>query len=217
MADGGAPRRKQDIAGRLEEDIHLGHLGPGAWLKQVDLEARYGCTRIDLRQALDLLATRGLVRLEANRGYRVAEFEPRRLAEILQLRALVEGEAMGQLIGRIPPAALDALEPLAGAFAAAVAQGTLAQQEAANRAFHLALLAHCPNREAVSLVFDLRGRIPLAVTRRKNTQLTLERTAREHFEMISCLRRGDAAGLAAVIRVHILGERDEALRPLLEE
>jgi DNA-binding GntR family transcriptional regulator len=205
MADGGAVHRTSDLAARIEADINVGLLGTGAWLKQIDLEGRYGCTRIDLRQALDRLAAKGLVRLVTNRGYRVAEMEPRRLFEILELRSLVETEATAQVLGRVPPEALDGLEPLAAAFAAAVAKGTVAEQEDANRAFHVALLQHCPNREMVEAVFELRSRVPAAVTRQKNTQMILERTARDHFEIIGCLRRGDAAGLRAVMHSHILG------------
>src|SRR3546814_8626773 len=74
--------RPKEIAERIERDIHVGTLAPGAWLKQVDLEERYGCTRIDLRQALDRLVTRQLVRHTPNRGYRVDEFEPRKVEEL---------------------------------------------------------------------------------------------------------------------------------------
>ncbi|MBO1079215.1 GntR family transcriptional regulator [Roseomonas haemaphysalidis] len=211
MAEGGAGHRTGDLAARIEADINVGHLGTGAWLKQIDLEGRYGCTRIDLRQALDRLANKGLVRLVANRGYRVAEMEPHRLAEILELRAVVETAAVLRVLGRPGPADLDALEPLAADFAHAVAHGTVVEQEATNRAFHAALLGHCPNREMVATVFELRSRVPAAVTRQKNTQAILERTAREHVVMIDCLRRQDAEGLRAVTRSHILGDVEQIL------
>lgn len=205
MAGCGAGQRTTDLVARIEADINIGRLGTGAWLKQVDLEERYGCTRIDLRHALDRLAAKGLVRLVANRGYRVAEIEPQRLAEILELRAVVETAAVARVLGRIGPPELAALEPLAAAFTATVAHGTVVEQEAADRELHAALLAHCPNREMVAAVFDLRSRVPAAVSRQKNSQVVLERAAREHDRMLDCLRREDAEGLRSVMLSHILG------------
>ena len=47
------------IAEAITEDIKSGHFGNGTWLKQVDLEARYQCTRGDVRRALEKLAVKG--------------------------------------------------------------------------------------------------------------------------------------------------------------
>jgi DNA-binding GntR family transcriptional regulator len=191
------------LARQIEQDINLGRLGAGFWLKQVDMEEQYGCTRIDLRQALDRLVEKRLVELEANRGYRVAKIEQDRLAEILDLRAILETAAAELIMGRLDEAALQALQVQAHAFAAAVSGGTIEEQELTNRRFHATLLAHCPNRELVTVVFELRSRVPLPVTRQKNTQRNLERSASEHSEMIACFREGDMLRLRALTQRHV--------------
>ena len=43
----------QVVAERLARDVQAGLLPPGTWLKQIDLETRYGHGRSDIRRALD--------------------------------------------------------------------------------------------------------------------------------------------------------------------
>jgi hypothetical protein len=93
-ADGGmsaAPKLPLDeLVNRIALDIQAGVFGPGTWLKQVDLEARYACTRIDLRRALDRLAANRLVEHVHNRGYHVYEADSRVYAELHDIRTVLE-------------------------------------------------------------------------------------------------------------------------------
>jgi len=58
--DGKAERQGGDtIAEAVTADIMFANFGDGTWLKQVDLEARYQCTRGDVRRALEKLAVKG--------------------------------------------------------------------------------------------------------------------------------------------------------------
>jgi DNA-binding GntR family transcriptional regulator len=196
--------RARAVARAMETDIGRGELGPGAWLKQVDLEQRYGATRMEVRQALDRLVEKGLVKHLANRGYRVEDFDPERLAQIMQIRAILEAAAAALVIDRLDEASLAEMERQAALFRDAVDEGTAAEQEQANLAFHRAMLAPCPNRELVDLLFDLRGRVPVAVTRRRHSQALLQRGAQHHFEIVRLIRARDLPALQALMRVHNL-------------
>lgn len=195
----------KDLALLIERDINIGRVSPGAWLKQIDLEQTYGVSRLQVRHALDRLAERGHVELFPNRGYRVKEFDPQRFNNIINIRAVLEVAAAELVIGKIDAANLAQLGELATSFEEVVATGTSAEQELANRAFHREMLRTCDNRDLVELVFDLRDRIPVSVQREKNSALMLQRSAREHFEMIDLLEKGDSAGLSALVRRHALG------------
>ncbi len=194
----------EDIAARIEQDIQLGSFAPGSWLKQIDLERRYGCSRAAVRQALERLVVRHLVRHEPNCGYRVDSFDPQMLHDLSQVRALLEVAAAEQILPLFRPSHAPELRRLARRFEAAVQTGTLAEQHAANMAFHQALLRHCPNRELVSLIVALRERVPLAVQQRKNPPARMQASARDHFAMIVALQAGDLAALRRVTRDHVL-------------
>jgi len=50
-----------DVTERLRSDIVLGALRPGEWLRQIDLQDRYNCTRSAARTALATLANAHIV------------------------------------------------------------------------------------------------------------------------------------------------------------
>lgn len=203
----------RDLALQIERDINLGRVSPGAWLKQIDLEQSYGVSRLAVRQALERLAERGHVELFPNRGYRVKEFDKQRFNNIISIRAVLEVAAAEAVVGKLDAASLDLLRQLAEDFSNAVATGTSAEQEAANRAFHQQMLKTCDNRDLVDFIFDLRDRIPVSVQREKNNALMLQRSAGEHFEMIDLLEAGNGPALSDLVRRHALGSLLPAVSP----
>lgn len=196
--------RSRAVARAIERDISLGELGPGAWLKQVDLEERYGATRIEVRQALDRLAEKGLVKHLARRGYRVEEFDAERLRQIMEVRAVLEVAAAELVIHRHDETTLAAMQEAAERCRVAILHGTAEEHESANLDFHRAMLAPCPNRELVELLFDLRGRAPVSVTRRRNTMAVMQCATEHHFEMIRLIRARDLPALRRLMREHNL-------------
>src|SRR5260221_785859 len=75
-----APQGAEAISAAIAADIGLGVLGNGAWLKQIDVESRYRCTRADARRALEALAIKGIVQRIPHRGHYVPMIDetPRR-------------------------------------------------------------------------------------------------------------------------------------------
>lgn len=204
-AVGGSASRARQLAKLIERDISTGRLSAGSWLKQVDLEAQYGASRLDIRQALDRLEEKGFVKLEANRGYRVETFDKARFRNVVTIRAILEVAAAGEVLKHIDAAGLERLRQRADAFAEAVAAGTVLAQEEANHDFHAAMLDFCPNRDLVSMIFDLRSRVPVTLTREKNTAALLARTVRDHYEIVDRLRERNKPGLEAIVHQHVLG------------
>lgn len=196
--------RSRAVARAIEHDIGIGALGAGAWLKQIDLERRYGASRIEIRQALDRLAEKGLVRHLSNRGYRVEDFDAERLRQVMEVRAVLEVAAAAMVIDRHDEASLAAMQDAAERNREALLHGTVEQHESTNLEFHRLMLAPCPNRELVALLFDLRGRVPVAITRQRNTLAVLQQATEHHFEIVRLIRAGDLPGLQRLMRLHNL-------------
>jgi len=188
---------------RIEDDIYLGELAPGTWLKQVELEARYRAPRLALRQALEAMATKGLINHQPNRGFYVPQFDDATIEQVSNTRAVLEMAASAEVVGRHGETDHAEMERWATAFHDAIENGTAANQESANIQFHRAMLAPCPNRVMVDLIFELRHRLPIAVTRRANTVQRLRRAAEDHFNIIAALRAGDAEGLRSLMWTHV--------------
>ncbi len=91
----------EKIAATLETDIVSGIFRPGEELKQGELAARFSVSRIPVRDALQLMAARGLIDLERNRRARVISLTHAEIDEVYHLRVLLETDCLRQSIRRL--------------------------------------------------------------------------------------------------------------------
>ena len=192
-----------DVAERIARDIQSGALAPGMWLKQIDLEQRYGCTRLEVRRALDRLAQRRLVEHVLNRGYHVYEPDGRQTAQVLEIRCILETAAVDSIVANADAGAIERLRALARRFDKLMLTGTLLELYETNLEFHGALLALCANRELANLATDLRGRTSSAPASQWRTRARIEQSAREHHAMVDALASGDSRLLKQILAMHI--------------
>lgn len=185
----------------MAQDIQSGLLPAGSWLKQIDLEQRYCCTRTDIRRALDRLTTRRLVQHIPERGYYVCMPDDRRKQELREIRVILETAMVDFLL--TTPDALTELRRLARRFADASVTGTHLDRYEANREFHVYLTGLCRNRELAALIIDLRGHLPATPLMQWHNQARIEQSSAEHFAMVEALAAGDAPRLKALLAAHI--------------
>ena len=167
--------RPRDVAELIAWDIQSGVLTPGMWLKQIDLEMRYKRSRGDVRRALDRLVEKRLVQHIPNRGYHVYAPDGRQAAELRDIRVILETAAVDGIIASASPPAIERIRRLAQRFADLIPTGTVLEQYEANIAFHVELLALCPNRELGNLVMELRRRNSAAPASQWKTRAQIER------------------------------------------
>ncbi len=203
MSKAAAASASSDIAERIARDIQSGALAPGMWLKQIDLEQRYGATRIDIRRALDRLAQRRLVEHIRNRGYHVFAPDGTQTREIIEIRCILETAAVDGIVANADADAVETLAALASCFDALILDGTILEQYETNLAFHRALLELCGNRELVNLVSELRSRTSSAPANQWRTRARIEQSAREHHAIVEALAAGDPARLRETLAAHI--------------
>jgi DNA-binding GntR family transcriptional regulator len=199
-----APLSAVDLANLITRDIQAGVFPVGAWLKQIDLEQRYGRNRNDIRRALERLAQMRVIAHVKNRGFHLYPADGREVNEILEIRVILETAAMDATVNHVSPADAARLEGLAHAFSEQAASGAMSDLHAANQAFHQALLQLCPNRELVALVESLRSRMASAPTTQWLNRARIEQSSREHVQMARLLAARDTVGLKALITAHIL-------------
>jgi DNA-binding GntR family transcriptional regulator len=85
----------------LREAILAGSLPPGARLRAEPLAERLRTSRTPVREALILLAREGLVDIEPRRGAIVRSFDAADLADLYDVRALIEPHAARRAATRI--------------------------------------------------------------------------------------------------------------------
>jgi DNA-binding GntR family transcriptional regulator len=192
-----------DATQLILQDIRAGHYAPGAWLKQIDLEERYGKGRNEVRRALDRLALKRVVRHVPNRGYHVYQSDGKQWEDIAEIRILLETGVVPKLIANVEHKDILALHNLASEFAALVTSGTILELYEANLRFHHALIDLAGNRELHTVIAELRERTSSAPVSQWKTRKRMELSAEEHFDMVTALREKDEQQLRSLIERHI--------------
>jgi DNA-binding GntR family transcriptional regulator len=196
-------RGAQAVAAAIAADIASGQLANGAWLKQIDIEARYLCTRADARRALEALAVKGVVQRIPLRGYFVTVIDESARREMVEVRILLETGTVPGIVERATKRDIADLRRLAADFARAVKHGDVAARYAANRAFHVRFTELCANRELARLALAVRGDLPTTPIVQWRSQARIEQSCREHAAMIEALAERDVARLTKLIALHI--------------
>jgi DNA-binding GntR family transcriptional regulator len=86
--------KPESLVSRLRHEILRGGLEPGLPLRQDEIAARHGVSKIPVREALLQLVAEGLVALQPNRGFTVSQLQPQEAEEILEIRAVLECQAV---------------------------------------------------------------------------------------------------------------------------
>ena len=207
------------VAGELRADILGGRYRPGDRIRQEDLAARSGASRIPVREALRLLEAEGLVTLVANSGAWVARLTLDECAELYQVRERLEPLLLRASLPGLTSGALDAMAGLAGDMERLA--GDVDEFLRADRDFHLASYAAAPAGETARII----GRMWDSTQhyRREFTRIASRRagaagaggpdglgaTHLEHRLLLDCLRRGDADDAERVLVMHIRRTRLE--------
>ncbi|MCX2975502.1 FCD domain-containing protein [Halieaceae bacterium IMCC8485] len=129
----------------LREDIVHGKFKAGEKLGIELLKRTYEVGATPLREALYQLSADGFVNVQGQRGFRVADMSLNELAEITDLRVVLEGMALTQSIQNSDD---DWESRVVAAFHHLTKSETLAEPdiqewEVRNREFHLALVSCC--------------------------------------------------------------------------
>lgn len=80
----------QRIATALKDAILAGAIPPGEWLRQDEIAARFGASRLPVREALRILESEGLAVLSPNRGAKVPELSLREVNTYYRMRERLE-------------------------------------------------------------------------------------------------------------------------------
>ena len=187
----------------IMSDINKGVYGNGEWLKQIDLEKRYKCSRIKVREALSYLHSKRLVEHIANYGYRVPSPDPERIKEVAEIRILLECQAAIGMIDNATALDIEQLYSLAMAFKDAAYSGTSFMQIDTNIAFHKHIYSLCPNQSLRELIQDMRLRGPAAPVDQWQTIAKLEQATNDHLAMVDAIKAKDLVKLQSVLRDHI--------------
>lgn len=199
---------------QLRSRILLGQVLPGEQIRQEEMAAELGVSRVPLREALRVLAQEGLLQHERNRGYFVAKRGLHQLAQIHLMLHQLE-TALMRTIGWPDERLLRELVELNEEMREIVEQPDWTPLLALNRRFHFAIFQLSPLdviRQEVERLWImaepyLSARLALLEARRQ--------TIAEHAALLDALRARDRTASISLLDRH--REKTYPEPPLVEQ
>lgn len=194
---------RAQVEGAISAAIVSGELAPGTVVSVPSLAAQFNVSATPVREAILHLETRGFVVALRNKGFRVTDVDDEALAQIVEVRRMLEPEAMYRLAPVFDSRKSPAARKLADRIVTGAAEEDLNAYLAADREFHLSLIAMLGNPVLVGIVADLRERTRLVGLRSmlRTNELTL--SASEHHGLLDLLEARDADGVRSLMQRHI--------------
>jgi DNA-binding GntR family transcriptional regulator len=208
------PTAHEAVLAELRRRIGAGELTPGEPLRQDELAADLGVSRVPLREALRMLEAEGQVSYAAHRGYRVADLHINDLEEIYHLRGLLEDDLALRSVRDQQPGHVAAVRR---SFERLTAAETSARPDpaalaAANRAFHWSILRPAPRAERIlATLWDASDAYR---ARWFADPGNVARGAHEHAQVMAAVAAGDGDSVVRLLAAHRRGAV-EALRAAL--
>lgn len=222
------PNAATAVADDLAELI-LTKLTPGANLpSEADLAEQYAVSRLTIREAVKLLAGRGL--LEVSRGKRAKVKEPdgsafadfltavihnnsRGLFDLIEVRLALEVQSATMAAKRASRAGITAIESALQGMREAAAADDETRFHAFDVGFHEAIALASGNRVLGYLFEAMSGplREGFVISRRGHASRghTVADTIEAHQRILDCIRQGNGRAAGEAMRVHLRDtERD---------
>ncbi|MEM9910676.1 MAG: GntR family transcriptional regulator [Pseudomonadota bacterium] len=198
------PTLHEELVERLRNLVVEDVLKPGEKVPEKDLCESLGVSRTPLREALKVLASEGLVVLQANRGARVSEVTREEIENTFAVVAALEQLAGELACRRISAEKVVYIERRHAAMVSAFKARDRKSYFQANQDIHNALVEAAQNE-----ILETHHRMLAARVRRVRFMVNLsdERWAQaidEHEEMMGKLRDRDAEGLGRIMKDHMM-------------
>jgi DNA-binding GntR family transcriptional regulator len=197
----------------LRNAILSGSLPPGARLRQEDMAARLGVSRMPIRQALSVLEREGLVRYDAWRGTIVAPLEPEAIRDMYAFRGTVERYVASTLAAR-PSVEVSALREVVALGRDATSTGDLQRLIDLDLRFHTRLYEAVGNRVLVDVMRGQWAHIRRVMALTLTFKGYRQRVWDEHEAILDAIDAQNAERAGALAGAHMTAATDLVMKSL---
>jgi DNA-binding GntR family transcriptional regulator len=199
---GATPSTSEIIAKYLREAIVAGKISESEPIRQDEVAKAFNVSKIPVREALKRLEAEGLVMFQRNRGAVVTRISEPELAQIFEIRVMLECEIIRLAIPNMDDITLKRAEEICASFEHEDDVGRWSEH---NWAFH-----HCLYQPAQRpIMLDMIRSLYDKLERHLRVQMTIEqgkaRANLEHRQLLEICREKDAEKAAKFMRHHIDG------------
>lgn len=188
----------------MREKILTGGYKLGEALRQQNLAKEFDASRVPVREALNRLEAEGLVILRPRRGFVVASLDISEIAEIFELRMVLEEHAsIVATKNRTAKDISEVKEILAVLETIEIDdRANIAKWSAYNRMFHARLFESSRRMHVCSITNMLRDKVERYVRVEVSITGHLDRAQLEHRKIFRAFAEGDAERVGRLTREH---------------
>ena len=200
------------VVDELRQRILNRQLKPGERLVEERLANELGVSRNPVREAIRVLASEGLVEVNARRGASVITISEQEARETVELRALLEGQNARQAARRQNKEVIKRIASVLNKGSLAVAHGRFEQLIELNLQFHRELAAAGENLVLGDLLKKLRERTAMLFS--PTNPANQRRAWDEHAAILRAVIDGDERLAATLAADHVMRGGFDALATL---
>ena len=191
---------KKDIYLELRHQILTGELHANQPLRQDDIAAIFGVSKIPVREALRRLEENGLVEFIPRRGAFVVELTQGDIMEMLEIRLALESRALELAI---PNMTVDDIALAREILKEYKLTDDASRWSELNRRFHLSLYAPCGIFKLIAMIEDMKDRSRLFMQLKVSIASGLHRPHDEHLKILNACEDKNVALGVNLLRKHI--------------
>lgn len=197
------PSRAIDIRAVLQEEIENGTLPPGAPLDERALAARFEVSRTPVREALQQLAARDLLRIAPRQGVSVARLSIAKVRAMLEYIAELESVAAKLAARRVDDEVSRQLDDALARCQDAAVSGGAAEYALANALFHEVIYAGCRNVYLAEQIRLARRMLQRYRVRDFQNKPQIAKSLQDHLKVARAIQAADEAGAAQAMQLHV--------------
>lgn len=204
-------RAVDEVYQSLRQAILNSLMLPGERLNIEDLSHKLGVSLTPVRQAIQQLATEGLIEIRPRSGTFVAQLSERNVEETFDIRCALECLAAEKAVERASAEDLRRAKDLLKAMRKPVrSEQDRKDHEEANVEFHLTLLRASGNQRLLEIYEALNAHIKIARIHRTGEDWLprLRQEQAEHEAIVAAFEHRDAAALQRALRQHIVRAKE---------
>lgn len=195
--------RANEIRNALQEEIETGKLPPGAPLDERTLAVRFQVSRTPVREALQQLAARDLVRIAPRQGITVARLSINQVRGMMESIGELESLCAKLAARRVDDQLKRNLDDAISQCQEAAVQGGSAEYAIANHLFHETIYAGSRNDYLAELIRNARRLIQRYRIKDFHSKTQISKSLQDHLKVARAIQDGDEALAAQAMLLHV--------------
>ncbi|WP_070884911.1 GntR family transcriptional regulator [Pseudomonas sp. D2-3] len=196
------PSASEVITKHLRDAIVSGHFGEDEPVRQDDIAKLFNVSKIPVREALKRLEAEGLVVFQRNKGAVVTRISEPDLAQMFEVRILLEDKALRLAIPNMTIATFAQAEGICAEF---IGEHDIGRWAELNWALHACLYEPAQRPYLINLIRSIHDKLERYLRLQMSLSEGKDRADLEHREIIAACRARDVERAAALLEQHITG------------